>query len=69
MAKRGRGKRARDGTKYGLSLTSARSFYVHHTQRISMAAACGDVNGIFTSLGGLKQQLRAAEGSRAVVGG
>ena len=38
LAKRARGKHARDGTKYGRSRTSARSFYVHHTQWLSMAA-------------------------------
>ena len=60
LAKRARGKNARDGTKYGRSRTSARSFYVHHTQRLSMAAACGDiVHGIFESLRGLKQRAVA----------
>ena len=59
LAKRARGKHARDGTKYGRSRTSARSFYVHHTQRLSMAAACGDVHGIFDSLRGRKQRAVA----------
>ena len=61
LAKRARGKHARDGTKYGRSRTSARSFYVHHTQRLSMAAACGDVHGIFDSLRGRKQRAVARD--------
>ena len=60
LARRARGKKSRDGTKYGRSRTSARSFYLHHTQRLSMAAACGDVRGIFWSLRGHKQQYAAA---------
>ena len=44
LAKRARGKRTRDGTKYGRSRMSSRSYYVHHTQRLSMAAACSSPN-------------------------
>ena len=62
LAKRARGKHARDGTVYGRSRTSARSFYTHHTQRLSLAAACGDVNGIFESLRGQKQRTAAMRG-------
>ena len=50
-----RGKNARDGTKYGRSRRSAALYFVHHTQRISMAAACEDVRGIFKSITALKQ--------------
>ena len=45
-SRRARGKHARDGTKYGRSRMSTRSFYTHHTQRLSFAAAVGDVMGI-----------------------
>jgi hypothetical protein len=41
---RGRGKR--DSTAYGRSRTSARTFYTHHTQRISLAAQRGNVQAI-----------------------
>ena len=46
----------------GRSRTSARSFYIHHTQRLSLAAACGDVSGIFESLRGQKQRTAAMRG-------
>ena len=38
--------RARDGTKYGRSRTSATSFYVHHTQALSAAAQVGNAKAI-----------------------
>ena len=41
-----RGKGARDSTKYGSSRTSTRNFYVHHTQRISLAAQQYDARAI-----------------------
>ena len=59
LAHRAKGKHARDGTVYGRSRTSARSFFAHHTQRISMAAAYGDVKGIHESVRGLKQRAAA----------
>ena len=67
-SRRARGKSARDGTKYGDSRMSTKSFYVHHTQRISMAAACGDVRGIFESLRAAKQHRAAGSpaGAREV---
>ena len=60
LSRRARGKKARDGTRYGLSRMSTRSYYVHHVQRVSMAAALGDVNGIHDSVRGLKQRLAAS---------
>jgi hypothetical protein len=47
----GRGGRAleaapRDSTKYGLSRSSTRSHTLHHTQRISRAAALGETRAI-----------------------
>ena len=38
LARRAKGKGARDSTKYGTSRTATRSFFVHHTQRMAMAA-------------------------------
>ena len=37
---------ARDGTSYGRSRTSVRSFFVHHTQQLSAAAQVGDAKAI-----------------------
>ena len=65
MARRTRGKRARDGTKYGGVRVSARAFFTHHTQRISMAAACGDVHGIHRNIRALRQRLVADGGLTA----
>ena len=45
-ARRARGKRGRDETRYGKSRASATSYFAHHAQRISMAASIGDVKGI-----------------------
>ena len=55
LSRRARGKNARDGTKYGRSRRSTKSYFVHHTQRLSMTAACEDVRGIFKSITALKQ--------------
>ena len=63
LSKRARGKRARDGTRYGRVRMSTRSFYVHHTQRISMAAVLGDVVGVHESLRGMKQRMIAGSGA------
>ena len=63
LAKRARGKRARDGTRYGRARTSARSFYSHHTQRISLAAVMGDARGVHDSVRGNKQRLIAGPGA------
>ena len=67
LAQRARGKHARDGTVYGRNRMSATSFFVHHTQRISKAAAMGDVYGIHSVIGAAKQLLAAggAAGARA----
>ena len=32
-----------------------KSFYVHHTQRLTKAAACGDVEGIHSMIRAMKQ--------------
>ena len=36
----------RDGTTYGRSRTSVRSFYKHHTQQLAAAAQVGDAKAI-----------------------
>ena len=36
---------------------STRSFYTHHTQRLSFAAAVGDVMGISKEIRHMKQRL------------
>ena len=38
--------RARDGTVYGRSRTSAKSFFKHHTQQLAAAAQVGDAKAI-----------------------
>ena len=58
-ARRARGKHGRDGTRYGRSRASATNFYTHHAQRISMAAAIGDVAGIHKRITIAKQDRRA----------
>ena len=65
LARRARGKTARDSTRYGTSRTSTRNFYVHHTQRIGLAAKQYDAKAIRKSLCGRKQKLigRAAGGA------
>ena len=51
--------------RYGTSRTSTRDFYVHHTQRIALAAKQYDAKAIRKSLCGRKQKLigRAAGGA------
>ena len=61
-SRRTAGKNARDSTKYGSSRTSTKSFFVHHLQRMSVAAQVWDAKGIRGSVRALKQHL-AAEGS------
>jgi len=59
LARRATGKaaRSRDGTKYGRSRTSTRSFFVHHTQRIATAAQQFDARGIRKAIASRKQLL------------
>ena len=57
LARRTRGKSARDSTRYGRSRTSARSFFVHHTQMLSLAAKQFDSKAIRRSICGRKQEL------------
>ena len=53
-AKKGGG---RDGTKYGRSRISATSFFVHHTQQLSVAAQVGDAKAIRRKVTALKMRL------------
>ena len=59
LARRARGSRARDGTTYGRLRASPTSFFVHHTQRLSKAAACGNVDGIHKMIQAAKQSAAA----------
>ena len=63
QSSRTKGKHARDGTRYGTLRSSTRSFFVHHTQRISMAASLGNVDGLLKRIRARRQQLCAATGS------
>ena len=49
----------RDTTKYGNNRASARSFFVHHTQRLALAAVLGDARAIRKEIRGHKQRLAA----------
>ena len=48
---------SRDATKYGSSRTSPTNFYIHHVQRISVAAVSYDAKAIRKAVCGRKQQL------------
>ena len=67
LARRARGKGSRDGTKYGRSRTSTRSFFRHHTERVGLAAQQYDAKAIRKTVRSLKQAHmgRAAEGCAA----
>ena len=55
LARRAKGKGARDGTKYGRARTSTKSFFVHHTQRIAAAAVVGDTRALRKAVNVRKQ--------------
>ena len=57
LARRAKGKQSRDATKYGRSRTSTKSFFVHHTQRMSLAAQLHDAIAIRREIGCRKQLL------------
>ena len=56
-------KGARDSTKYGSSRTSTKNFYVHHTERISLAAQQYDARAIRKKLNGLKHEFILGSGA------
>ena len=53
-------KGARDSTNYGLARVSPRSYYTHHTQRISAAAVRADAKNARVQIACLKQSVCAA---------
>ena len=59
LEQRAKGAGASDRTKYGTSRCSARSYVVHHTQHISLAAAMYDAMAIRKRLLGKKQKIAA----------
>ena len=59
-SRRARGARGRDSTKYGKSRASTTNYYIHHVQRISMAAAVGEAAGIHKAIMN-KKQARCAD--------
>ena len=65
LARRAKGKHGRDSTKYGSSGVSPRSFYVHHTQRVALAAVLGDAKGIRRKINGIKAERLAGGDARA----
>ena len=57
LSHRAKGKGARDGTKYGTSRTSAKSFFVHHIEQIAVAAVQFDAKAIRKALRAKKQKM------------
>ena len=57
LALRAKGARARDSTVYGGSSTSAKSFFVHHTQQLAAAAQVGDAKMIRKKITEMKMRL------------
>ena len=53
-ARRATAKGARDKTKYGTTRISTRSFYTHHTQRLSLAAVRLDAKNIRAGINRIK---------------
>ena len=52
-----RAKMGKDKTHYGLSRTSTTSFFIHHVQRISLAAIDGDAWQIRRSITEMKMKM------------
>ena len=57
LARRAKGKKARDATKYGRSRTSTKSFFVHRTLRMALAAQLHHAIAIRREIRSRKQQL------------
>ena len=53
-------KNARDGTKYGFSRLSPRSYLPHHIQRFSVAAVISDAKNGRIQVACLKQRVLAS---------
>ena len=77
LARRARGEKGaktqgRDRTVYGKSRTSARSFFIHHTQRIALAAVLFDARALRRAVQDRRSALMAAarpEGADRTSGG
>ena len=65
LARRAKGKGARDGTRYGSSRSSMKSYFVHHAQRLSTAACVYDAKAMRKALGDRKQKLMGVQPARA----
>ena len=60
LSRRTRGKGARDSTKYGRSRTSTKSFFVHHSQRLALAAKQYHARAVLKALTGFKHEVVAS---------
>ena len=60
MTRRASAPGARDKTKYGTTRLSTRSFYTHHTQRVTLAAVRLDAKNIGMGVNRIKGQVCAA---------
>ena len=58
-------KGARDGMRYGTSRLAPHSFFRHHIQHISTAAAIGDVQGLHKAILILNHKTRLCQGRDA----
>ena len=56
LERRSNGKNARDRTKYGTTRLSTKSYRVHHTQRISVAAVTEHAKGMLRQIDFEKQE-------------
>ena len=60
LSRRAKGKGARDSTKYGRSRTSTKSFFVHHSQRLALAAKQYHARAVLKALTGFKHEVVAS---------
>ena len=63
-----RAKVGKDKTRYGVSRTSTTSFFIHHVQRISLAAIVGDAWQIRRSITEMKMKVNAGKTHTAAPG-
>ena len=62
-----RAKAGTDRTEYGTSRTSTTSYFIHHSQRISLASIVGDAWQIRRSITEHKMRLNAASDHKDVM--
>ena len=60
LSRRAKGKGARDSTKYRWSRTSTKSFFVHHSQRLALAAKQYHARAVLKALTGFKHEVVAS---------